>query len=129
MGALFDSPDPPNPILNGGGADRLQRLDRRSPTRSSNNVNQVTPQGSLTYTDTGSYNWHRPDDRRGLFDPADTATQTLSPIRAGDLRPVAVGATTILPSLGNEQAARLRQQFATPAQRWRALRRSATPAR
>ena len=48
------------PDLHGGGADRLKRLDRRSPMRNLGNVNQVTPQGSLTYTNTGNYRWQDP---------------------------------------------------------------------
>jgi hypothetical protein len=46
------------------------------------NVNQVTPQGTLTYDQTGSYNWSDPYTGRTYPIPTFTATQTYSPEQA-----------------------------------------------
>lgn len=43
------------------------------------NVNQVTPDGSLTYDKTGSYSWKDPYTGKSYDIPTFTATQTLSP--------------------------------------------------
>jgi hypothetical protein len=44
-----------------------------------NNVNQVTPTGSLNYNPTGSYNWTDPSTGSSYTIPTFTATQTLTP--------------------------------------------------
>jgi hypothetical protein len=43
------------------------------------NVNQVTPDGTLTYDKTGSYGWKDPYTGKTYDIPTFTATQTLSP--------------------------------------------------
>lgn len=43
------------------------------------NVNQVTPDGSLTYDQTGSHKWTDPYTKKSYTIPTFTATQTLSP--------------------------------------------------
>jgi len=43
------------------------------------NVNQITPDGSLTYDQTGSYSWKDPYTGKTYDVPTFTATQTLSP--------------------------------------------------
>jgi hypothetical protein len=44
-----------------------------------NNVNQITPYGSLTYNQTGQYGWSDPYSGQSYSIPQFTATQTLSP--------------------------------------------------
>ena len=44
-----------------------------------NNVNQVGPDGSLTFTDSGSYTWTDPFTNQTYTIPKTTATTTLSP--------------------------------------------------
>jgi hypothetical protein len=44
-----------------------------------NNVNQVTPQGNLSYGQTGSYSWTDPSTGSTYTIPQFTATQTLTP--------------------------------------------------
>lgn len=44
-----------------------------------NNVNQTTPDGSLTYSQSGSYDWTDPYTKQTYSIPKFTATQTLSP--------------------------------------------------
>ncbi|TIQ91960.1 MAG: tail fiber domain-containing protein, partial [Mesorhizobium sp.] len=42
------------------------------------NVNQVTPDGNLTYSQTGTYKWNDPYTGKSYDIPTYTATQTLS---------------------------------------------------
>lgn len=44
-----------------------------------NNANQVTPNGSITYNQTGSHTWNDPYTGKSYDIPTFTATQTLSP--------------------------------------------------
>lgn len=44
-----------------------------------NNVNQVTPYGSLNYNATGNYNWTDPSTNQSYNIPTFTATQSLTP--------------------------------------------------
>ena len=52
-----------------------------------NNVNQTTPNGSLNYNQTGSYNWTDPSTGSSYNIPTFTATQTLIAAAAGDPGP------------------------------------------
>ena len=52
-----------------------------------NNVNQTTPNGSLNYNQTGSYNWTDPSTGSSYNIPTFTATQTLVAAAAGDPGP------------------------------------------
>lgn len=44
-----------------------------------NNTNQITPDGNLTYNQSGSYKWNDPYTGKTYDVPTFTATQTLSP--------------------------------------------------
>ena len=92
------------------------------------NVNQNTPQGNLTYDQTGNYNWTDPTTGQTYSIPQFTATQTLSPTGQATFDQ-SQQAQYNLAALGNEQSARMRQQFALRRSACRALRHSATRTR
>jgi hypothetical protein len=98
-------PKPPNPAqtaaaqtgVNVGTAIAESKL---------NQVNQVTPDGNLTYSQTGTYEWKDPLTGKSYSIPQSTATTTLSPeqqrIKAQD-----DAASLNLASLANSQSGRL----------------------
>jgi hypothetical protein len=72
------APTPPNPIETAR-ASTSTNVATGVANAFLNNVNQVTPQGSLNYNQTGSYNWNDPVTGTSYNIPTFTATQTLSP--------------------------------------------------
>ena len=52
------------------------------------NINQVTPQGNLDYSQSGTFNWTDPTTGSSYSIPQFTATQTLTPLGQADARPV-----------------------------------------
>jgi hypothetical protein len=73
-----DPPTPPNPVETAR-ASTSTNVATGVANAFLNNVNQVTPQGSLNYSQTGSYNWNDPVTGTSYNIPTFTATQTLSP--------------------------------------------------
>jgi len=73
-----EAPTPPNPIETAR-ASTSTNVATGVANAFLNNVNQVTPQGSLSYNPTGSYNWADPVTGTNYNIPTFTATQTLSP--------------------------------------------------
>ena len=73
-----------------------------------NNVNQVTPQGNITYDQTGSYTFNDPTTRQDFDIPRYTVTQSLSPIGQQTLDQ-SNQAKLNLASLGNMSSAQLQQ--------------------
>lgn len=73
-----DPPTPPNPIETAR-ASTSTNVATGVANAYLNNVNQVTPQGSLNYNATGSHTWHDPVTNTDYQIPTFTATQTLSP--------------------------------------------------
>jgi hypothetical protein len=112
MGDLFNSPDPPNPIFTAA-AQTGSNVQTAIANANLNNVNQVTPQGNLTYNQSGTYNSVDPLTGLSTAIPQYTATQTLSPTGQATFDQ-SQQAQYNLAALGNEQSSRLRQQFATP---------------
>ena len=112
MGDLFDSPDPPNPIYTAA-AQTGSNVATAIANANLGNVNQVTPQGNLTYNQSGTYNMVDPTTGGSYAIPQFTATQTLSPYGQATFDQSQY-AQYNLASLGNEQALRLRAQFAQP---------------
>ena len=112
MSFLWDSPDPPNPIYTAA-AQTGSNVSTAIANANLNNVNQATPAGNLTYSQSGSYNMVDPTTGGQYSIPQFTATQTLSPMGqvAFDQQQ---GAQANLSALANEQSSRLRNQFATP---------------
>ena len=79
------------------------------------NVNQVTPDGTLTYNQSGSHSWTDPYTGKTYDIPTFTATQTLSPEQMA-IREQSVGAQTNLAGLANQQSAFLQNYMAEPFQ-------------
>jgi len=73
-----DPPQPPNPIETAR-ASTSTNVATGVANAFLNNVNQVTPQGSLNYNATGNYGWTDPVTGQTYQIPTFTATQTLSP--------------------------------------------------
>ncbi len=108
MSFLFDTPDPPNPQATAA-AQTATNVGTAVANANLNNVNQVTPAGNLTYSQTGSYT----DPTSGQTVPQFTATQTLTPtgqstFNANQLTQEQLAGTAY------EQSLRLRNQFANP---------------
>jgi isocitrate lyase len=77
-----------------------------------NNVNQVTPYGSLNYNQTGNYNWNDPYTGNTYNIPQFTATQTLTPQQTATLGQTE-GAQYNLANLANTQSGRLGSLLST----------------
>nr|DAO70285.1 MAG TPA: Neck appendage protein [Caudoviricetes sp.] len=78
-----------------------------------NNMNQNTPEGSLKYDQTGSYNWFDPYTGKNYDIPRFTATQTLSPQQQA-IKDQTGAAELNLGKLANSQSARLNDLLGTP---------------
>jgi len=79
MSFLFpDPPTPPNPY-DTARASTSTNVATGVANAYLGNVNQVTPQGSLTYNASGTYDWNDPVTNTKYSIPTFTATQTLSP--------------------------------------------------
>ncbi len=77
------------------------------------NVNQVTPDGSLTYDQTDTYTWNDPYTGKSYEIPRFTATQTLSDNQQA-IKDETDSAQFNLAGLANEQSGQLRDHLATP---------------
>lgn len=77
------------------------------------NVNQNTPDGSLTYSQTGSYKWNDPYTNQTYDIPTFTATQTLSQQQQA-IKDQSDAAELNLAKLGNSQSSRLSELLSTP---------------
>ncbi|OCP38612.1 tail fiber domain-containing protein [Ensifer sp. LC163] len=77
------------------------------------NVNQVTPDGSLTYTQTGTNKWRDPMSGAVYDLPTVTATQTLSPAQQA-IKDQTDAAEKNLATLANNQSGRLNDLLGKP---------------
>jgi hypothetical protein len=107
MSFLFDTPDPPNPQATAA-AQTATNVGTAVANANLNNVNQVTPAGNLTYSQTGSYT----DPTSGQTVPQFTATQSLTPTGQStfDINQLT---QQQLAGTAYEQSLRLRNQFGT----------------
>jgi hypothetical protein len=112
MSFLFGTPDPPNPIATAG-AQTGTNVSTALANNALQQVNQQTPSGNLTYSQTGNYNFTDPTTGANYNIPQTTATQTLSPMGQATFDQ-SQAAQYNLAALGANQSARLGQQFATP---------------
>ena len=112
MGGLFDSPDPPNPLATAA-AQTGTNVATAVANANLGNVNQVTPQGNLTYSHTGNYNWADPTTGADLYDPAIHGDTEPDRRQGSTTFDQSQAAQANLAATGNEQAQRLRNQFAT----------------
>lgn len=71
------APTPPDP-KKVAGAQTAQNIGTAIAQQNLNNVNQITPDGTLTYNQTGSYTYTDPNTGQKHEIPRYTATQTLS---------------------------------------------------
>jgi hypothetical protein len=112
MDFLFGGPDPPDPIATAG-AQTGSNVSTAIANANLGNVNQVTPQGNLTYSTTGNYNWTDPTTGYNYSIPQFTATQT--PAAGGqDTITNQIGTQRELSGLAYNEVLRLQNQFATP---------------
>jgi len=72
-----DAPTPPDPMRTAA-AQTGTNVSTAVANSYLNNVNQVTPDGSLTYNATGSHSWTDPSTGTTYQIPTFTSTQTLS---------------------------------------------------
>ena len=77
------------------------------------NVNQITPQGTLSYNQTGSYKWTDPYTEKTYDVPTFTATQTYSPAQQA-MMDQNQAAQTNLAGLANQQSSFLKNYMAQP---------------
>lgn len=77
------------------------------------NVNQVTPDGTLKYDQTGTYKYTDPLTGKSTDIPTFTATQTLSPAQQA-IKTQSDAAQLNLAKLGNQQSDRLGNLLSTP---------------
>ena len=73
-----DPPQPPDPIRTAAGATATN-VGTAVANPQMNNINQITPQGALTYSQTGTFDWNDPTTGQTYHIPLTTATQSLSP--------------------------------------------------
>jgi len=74
-----DAPDPPDPKETSA-ASTATNVGTAIANANLGNVNQVTPDGNLTYSQSGTYKWNDPYTGKSYDIPQYTATQTLSDI-------------------------------------------------
>ncbi|RVA00649.1 tail fiber domain-containing protein, partial [Mesorhizobium sp. M7A.F.Ca.CA.002.05.1.1] len=72
-----DAPAPPDPKETSA-ASTATNVGTAIANANLGNVNQVTPDGSLNYSQTGTYKWNDPYTGKSYDIPTYTATQTLS---------------------------------------------------
>lgn len=106
MSGLFASPPtPPSPTATAG-AQTATNVSTALANAFLNNTNQVTPQGSLSYDQTGSYPFIDPSTGTQYDIPRFTATQTLSPAEQ-KIFEQSEAAKANLAGLANTQSGRL----------------------
>lgn len=113
MGKSSPSPPPaPDPKATAA-AQTATNIGTAIANANMGNVNQVTPDGSLTYSQSGTYDYKDPNDGRSYAIPQYTATQTLSPEQQA-IQDQNKGAQLNLASLANDQSGFLKNYMSTP---------------
>ena len=113
MSFLFgDPPTPPDPRLTAG-AQTSTNIGTALANARLNNVNQVTPTGSLTYTETGNNVFTDPATGQTYNIPAFTQTSSLTPAEQA-IQDQNQRARTNLATTGAEQSASLGRLLGTP---------------
>ena len=113
MGKGSSAPPPPDPKETAG-AQTGTNVSTAIANAQLGNVNQVTPYGSLTYDQTGTYQFTDPNSGNSYDVPTFTATQTTGP---GGQQVVDNNIATqqSISRIGRDQANRIEQTLATPA--------------
>lgn len=107
-----DTPSPPNPTAVAG-AQTSTNVNTAVANAFLNNMNQVTPTGSLDYNATGTYSWTDPTTGSTYNIPRFTATQTLSPTEQA-IQNQTEAAKYNLAGMANAQSGSVAQLLATP---------------
>jgi hypothetical protein len=76
-------------------------------------VNQVTPDGNLTYSQSGTFDWKDPNDGKTYNIPRFTATQTLSPA-SQNIYNLGKQTETNLADIGSQQSGAIKSHLAQP---------------
>ncbi len=108
-----DAPAPPNPQQTAA-ASTSTNVGTAVANAFLGNVNQVTPDGSLTYDQTGSHQWFDPYTGQSYNIPTFTATQTLSPQQQA-IQNQNKGAQLNLATIANNQSGFLKDYLGKPA--------------
>jgi hypothetical protein len=112
MSGLFGSPPtPPSPLATAG-AQTATNVGTALANTFLNNYNQNTPQGSLTYDQTGNYTFNDPYTGAQFDIPRFTQTQTLSPAEQ-KIFEQSEAAKYNLASLANNQSGKLNSLLGT----------------
>jgi hypothetical protein len=106
------APKPPDPY-DVAGAQTGQSVGTAVANQVLGNTNQVTPYGSLTNTQTGTYSWTDPTSGKQYDLPQFTSTQTLSPEQQ-KLYDIGTQGQTNLATLGRDQSAKLGDLLGSP---------------
>jgi len=108
-----DAPAPPNPQQTAA-ASTSTNVGTAVANAFLGNVNQVTPDGTLTYDQTGSHKWFDPYTGQSYNIPTFTATQTLSPQQQA-IQNQNKGAQLNLATIANNQSGFLKDYLGKPA--------------
>jgi Chaperone of endosialidase len=106
-----DPPQPPDPIRTAAGATATN-VGTAVANQQMNNINQITPQGALTYNQTGTFDWTDPTTQSVYHIPLTTATQSLSPGQA-NLQNIGLQSQTNLANLAAQQSGSLQNLLGT----------------
>src|SRR6187399_2582623 len=107
-----DPPQPPNPYQTAA-AQTGTNVGTGVANAFLNNVNQVTPQGNLSYDVTGNYSWTDPSTGSTYQIPRFTATQTQTPM-ARDIEAQNNASKLTLARTGATQAGKVEGILNTP---------------
>src|SRR5262245_367886 len=107
-----DPPTPPDPIQTAG-AQTGTNVSTGVANAFLNNVNQITPEGSLNYDVTGSYGWTDPSTGQSYNIPRFTATQLLSPAEQ-NIQQLGQQTKTNIAQLGRNQSAMIQNMLGIP---------------
>lgn len=106
------APKPADPVVTAG-AQTGSNIGTAVAQSNLNNVNQVTPDGNLTYNQTGTYNYTDPLTGTVHAIPQFTATQTLSADQQA-LRDSSLGAQQNFADLAQQQSGQLKDVLGNP---------------
>ena len=107
-----DPPQPPNPYATAA-AQTGTNVSTGVANAFLNNVNQNTPQGSLSYDVTGNYSWQDPSTGQTYNLPRFTSTQTQTPTAAA-IEAQNNAAKLNLATMGNQQSSRVGDLLSQP---------------
>ena len=107
-----DPPTPPNPVTTAA-AQTSSNVQSAVANAYLNNVNQVTPEGSLSYAVSGNYGWTDPTTGQTYQIPTFTSTQSLTP-QGQQLLNTTNQTKQNLAQMGSDQSARVSGLLSNP---------------